>query len=392
MGACGVQLQPLVDALKQEILSHSVLHADETPVAMLAPGKKTTNKAYLWAYCPGVFKDLRAVIYDFADSRAGEHAWAFLQQGSEQWIGKLVCDDYAGYKASFTQGVTEIGCAAHARRKFFELQASTKRAVGRGRSRTIVAHEQRGDRCREIALAASEFAHCLDDLGRVTVPIWGRSRPVKKKRRPRQMAMRVANYHGPMEARMLEKLSMDGWQSLALYGAIALVVVGTIEKLLQRAVRVFDIVIEFARSKNVAWLRRRYRRARAWSAAQQAIRNAKKTALSRIGEHSMQSIFFYLFSGVLTAIWIASACTLTINPHHIPQWKALAWLAVMTLWCAFPAGLYKKAADRERRAAQRLWTTTEVRGTKIYLTVVAVPLVLTTLAWAVAQMQALGGN
>ena len=42
-GACGVQLQPLVDALKDEMLRHSVLHADETPVAMLAPGKKTTH-------------------------------------------------------------------------------------------------------------------------------------------------------------------------------------------------------------------------------------------------------------------------------------------------------------------------------------------------------------
>ncbi len=34
-----------------------------------------------------------------------------------------MCDDYGGYKASFQQGVIEIGCAAHARRKFFELHA-----------------------------------------------------------------------------------------------------------------------------------------------------------------------------------------------------------------------------------------------------------------------------
>ena len=39
---------------------------------------------------------------------------------------KLVCDDFAGYKASFEQGVTEIGCMAHARRKFFELHATNK--------------------------------------------------------------------------------------------------------------------------------------------------------------------------------------------------------------------------------------------------------------------------
>ena len=129
VGACGVQLQPLVDALKDEMLRHSVLHADETPVAMLAPGKKKTHRAYLWAYCPGVFEDLKAVVYDFAPSRAGEHARAFLQQDNQPWRGKLVCDDFSGYKASFALGVTEVGCAAHARRKFFELHANTGSAV-----------------------------------------------------------------------------------------------------------------------------------------------------------------------------------------------------------------------------------------------------------------------
>jgi transposase len=62
VGVCGVQLQPLVDALKDEILSHSVMHADETPVAMLKPGNKKTHRAYLWAYAPGAFETLRAVV------------------------------------------------------------------------------------------------------------------------------------------------------------------------------------------------------------------------------------------------------------------------------------------------------------------------------------------
>jgi hypothetical protein len=87
---------------------------------MLSPGKGKTHRAYLWAYTPTQFSDLRAVVYDFADSRAGEHARAFL----ESWQGKLVCDDYSGYKASFQLGITEIGCAAHARRKFFDLHAN----------------------------------------------------------------------------------------------------------------------------------------------------------------------------------------------------------------------------------------------------------------------------
>lgn len=53
--ACGVRLQPPVDALKEAILAHRVLHADETPVVMLKPGTGKTHRAYLWAYTPVAF-------------------------------------------------------------------------------------------------------------------------------------------------------------------------------------------------------------------------------------------------------------------------------------------------------------------------------------------------
>jgi len=76
---------------------------------MLSPGKGKTQRAYLWTYCPGAFEPMKAVVYDFAESRAGEHARAFL----DPWRGQLVCDDFAGYKQLFAQGVTEVGCLAH---------------------------------------------------------------------------------------------------------------------------------------------------------------------------------------------------------------------------------------------------------------------------------------
>ena len=104
VGQCGVQLRPLVDALKAEMMAHAVLHADETPVEMLKPGTGKTHKAYLWAYSPGVFEPMKAVVYDFADSRSGEHARAFLGD----WKGSLICDDYGGYKASFANGITDV--------------------------------------------------------------------------------------------------------------------------------------------------------------------------------------------------------------------------------------------------------------------------------------------
>ncbi|KWS24577.1 transposase [Pseudomonas syringae pv. syringae] len=122
VGVTGVQLQPLVDALRDVVLGQQVIHADETPVQMLMPGTKKTHRSYVWAYATSQFSDVAAVVYDFSPSRAGEHARNFLQN----WRGKLVCDDFAGYKASFELGVTEIGCMAHARRKFFELHATNK--------------------------------------------------------------------------------------------------------------------------------------------------------------------------------------------------------------------------------------------------------------------------
>ncbi len=108
--------------LREAVLGQRVIHADETPVQMLAPGEKKTHRAYVWAYSTTPFADLKAVVYDFSPSRAGEHARNFLGQ----WNGKLVCDDFAGYKAGFERGITEIGCMAHARRKFFDLHAANK--------------------------------------------------------------------------------------------------------------------------------------------------------------------------------------------------------------------------------------------------------------------------
>ena len=103
VGVTGVQLQPLVDALRDVVLGQQVI-------------------SYVWAHATSQFLDVAAVVYDFSPSRAGEHARNFLGT----WNGKLVCDDFAGYKASFELGATEVGCMAHARRKFFDLHVANK--------------------------------------------------------------------------------------------------------------------------------------------------------------------------------------------------------------------------------------------------------------------------
>jgi transposase len=134
VGECGVQLQPLVDALVAEMLEHPVLHADETPVAMLKPGNGKTHRAYLWSYCTTSFNPMKAVVFDFAETRGGQHVREFLGlPGNDQnpgWKGSLVTDDFSGYKACFELGVTEAGCMAHARRKFHELWVNHGSQVG----------------------------------------------------------------------------------------------------------------------------------------------------------------------------------------------------------------------------------------------------------------------
>ncbi len=115
-GICGVRLTPLAEALKDFILGHDVIHADETPVSLLAPGKGKTKRAYVWVYRTTNFVAQRAVLYDFSVSRGGDNARRVLQG----FGGTLVSDDFSGYHALQSQGVTAALCMAHARRKLFE--------------------------------------------------------------------------------------------------------------------------------------------------------------------------------------------------------------------------------------------------------------------------------
>ena len=113
---------PLYDAQRDFILSSRVLHADETPIAMLDPGAGKTKTAYMWAYARGVYDPHPGVVFDFCLGRGGKYATEFL----EGWRGTLVVDAYAGYdKALSLEGRSTAYCMAHSRRKFDELVTSS---------------------------------------------------------------------------------------------------------------------------------------------------------------------------------------------------------------------------------------------------------------------------
>lgn len=128
IGRCGVELEPLANALKQMVLQQQVIHVDETPVTImqLDDQEKKPKKDYVWAYATTQYNPIQAVVYDFQASRSGQHAEDFLKD----WQGHLICDDYSGYKARFKSGkIIEVGCMAHARRKFHELYVTGKSLI-----------------------------------------------------------------------------------------------------------------------------------------------------------------------------------------------------------------------------------------------------------------------
>jgi hypothetical protein len=112
----------LVAALNRYVLSGTKVHADDTPVPVLAPGEGKTKTGRLWTYVrddrPAGTDDPPAVWLAYSPNRRGEHPKAHLQS----FKGVLQADAYGGFDALYADGsIQEAGCWAHVRRKFFDL-------------------------------------------------------------------------------------------------------------------------------------------------------------------------------------------------------------------------------------------------------------------------------
>ena len=126
-GQAGAALMPLYDVHREFVLSCSVVHDDETPVAMLDPGAGKTKKTYIWAYARGGFDVSPGVVYEFCLGRGAKYPLEFLKG----WSGTLVCDGYGGYEQVLKKEKRiGAGCLAHARRKFDELTRGNLSPVG----------------------------------------------------------------------------------------------------------------------------------------------------------------------------------------------------------------------------------------------------------------------
>jgi transposase len=123
VGESSQLLRPLVEAMRAYVMSGHKLHADDTPVPVLAPGNGKTKTGRLWTYVrddrPAGDPAAPAVWFGYSADRKGEHP----QQHLREYSGTLQADAYAGFEQLYKEDgrIQEAACWAHVRRKFYDL-------------------------------------------------------------------------------------------------------------------------------------------------------------------------------------------------------------------------------------------------------------------------------
>jgi len=116
VAVCAEEFAPIVAELKRAVLQGRIVGADETPITVLEKhDEKKRRQGWLWVYRGGEGE----TVFDYRPTRARDGPREFLRD----FEGHLQRDGYQGY-GNLSPKIVEIGCWAHARRKFVEAQAS----------------------------------------------------------------------------------------------------------------------------------------------------------------------------------------------------------------------------------------------------------------------------
>jgi len=131
-GAATALLDPLLAALEDYVMAAHKLHADDTPIPVLAPGTGKTKTGRLWAYVrddrPAGSTDPPAVLFRYSPDRKGERPREHLKR----FRGVLQADAYSGFNGLYDRDeepLIEAACWAHARRKIFEVYESSASSI-----------------------------------------------------------------------------------------------------------------------------------------------------------------------------------------------------------------------------------------------------------------------
>jgi len=125
VGAASELLTPLVDEISKYVLAAAKIHADDTPVPVLAPGNGKTKTGRLWTYVrddrPAGYSTAPAVWFAYSQDRKGEHPRRHLKN----FKGALQADAYSGFHHLYDNGaIYEVACWAHTRRKFHDIHVA----------------------------------------------------------------------------------------------------------------------------------------------------------------------------------------------------------------------------------------------------------------------------
>jgi transposase len=121
-------LSRLYDAMRGTLLSQSLIHGDETTVQVLKEdGKTAQSKSYMWVYRSAEACVEPVVLFEYQPGRGQQYPQAFLKG----YAGTLMSDGYSAWRT--LEGVTQLGCMAHARRAFDEAYKAHKKPDGRAR-------------------------------------------------------------------------------------------------------------------------------------------------------------------------------------------------------------------------------------------------------------------
>ncbi|HLX29087.1 MAG TPA: IS66 family transposase [Casimicrobiaceae bacterium] len=140
VGGAARLLEPLVESLGRYVRAGEKLHADDTPVPVLDPGRGKTKTGRLWTYVrddrPAAGADPPAVWYRYSPDRKAEHPQAHLRG----FRGILQADAYSGFAPLYATGaILEASCWAHARRKFYDLFVADRSPIATEALRRIGA-------------------------------------------------------------------------------------------------------------------------------------------------------------------------------------------------------------------------------------------------------------
>lgn len=137
---------PLLDLMRQRILEGPLVGIDETPLQVLnEPDRAATTKSYMWVFRGGS-PEAATVVYLYHPTRAGAVPRDYLQA----YQGYVQTDGYTAYdELGRRSGVVMLGCWAHARRKYVEVEQASKNAhsahVALGYIKKLYIIEHRAD-------------------------------------------------------------------------------------------------------------------------------------------------------------------------------------------------------------------------------------------------------